>query len=97
MLRSDIWERFDLSKVGKALPTKENGSKLVFTTRSIKVCAQMKVDEKIKVQCLPEEKGWELFPRIRELGHEVVKECGGLPLALVTIAIRSCHGFQKHS
>ncbi|XP_022724765.1 probable disease resistance protein At5g63020 [Durio zibethinus] len=98
ILLDDIWDRVDLSKVGIPLPTQENGSKLVFTTRSIKVCGQMEAHKKIEVRCLPEEKAWELFqekvgeetldgnPCIRELAHELAKECGGLPLALVTIA-----------
>ncbi|XWS11827.1 hypothetical protein CRYUN_Cryun37aG0034400 [Craigia yunnanensis] len=98
ILLDDIWERVDLSKVGIPLPTQENGSKLVLTTRSIKVCGQMEAHKKIEVQCLTEEKAWELFeekvgeetlnsnPCIRELAHELAKECGGLPLALVTIA-----------
>ncbi|XVE92261.1 hypothetical protein REPUB_Repub01dG0081400 [Reevesia pubescens] len=98
LLLDDIWERVDLIKVGIPLPTQENGSKVVFTTRSIKVCGQMEA-QKIPVQCLPEEKAWELFqekvggaqtsdssPRIRQLAHEVAKECKGLPLALITIA-----------
>ncbi|XVE80426.1 hypothetical protein DITRI_Ditri14bG0138600 [Diplodiscus trichospermus] len=58
----------------------------------------MGAHEMIKVQCVPEEKAWELFqekvaegrldgnPSIRELAHEVAKVCKGLPLALVTIA-----------
>ncbi|XVF11377.1 hypothetical protein REPUB_Repub08aG0022800 [Reevesia pubescens] len=97
LLLDDIWERVDLVKVGIPPPTQENGSKVVFTTRSIKVCGQMEA-HKILVQCLPEEKAWELFqekvgaqtfnssPRIRQLAHEVAKECKGLPLALITIA-----------
>ncbi|XVF11359.1 hypothetical protein REPUB_Repub08aG0021000 [Reevesia pubescens] len=98
LLLDDIWERVDLVKVGIPPPTQENGSKVVFTTRSIKVCGQMEAF-KIPVQCLPEEKAWELFqekvggaqtfdssPRIRQLAHEVAKECKGLPLALITIA-----------
>ncbi|XVE92487.1 hypothetical protein REPUB_Repub01dG0101400 [Reevesia pubescens] len=60
LLLDDIWERVDLVKVGIPLPTQANGSKVVFTTRSIKVCGQMEA-HKIPVQCLPEEKAWELF------------------------------------
>ncbi|WRX26487.1 NB-ARC - like 10 [Theobroma cacao] len=57
----------------------------------------MKADKKIEVTCLPEEKAWQLFeehvgkdlvdihPNIRDLAQEVAKECGGLPLALITI------------
>ncbi|XVF11364.1 hypothetical protein REPUB_Repub08aG0021500 [Reevesia pubescens] len=99
LLLDDIWERVDLVKVGIPPPTQENGSKVVFTTRSIKVCGQMEAHKIHKVQCLPEEKAWELFqekiggaqtfdnsPGIRQLAHEVAKECQGLPLALITIA-----------
>ncbi|XVE89127.1 hypothetical protein DITRI_Ditri19aG0125700 [Diplodiscus trichospermus] len=57
----------------------------------------MGADKKIRVKCLPEEKAWQLFtakvgeetlashPKISELAKEVAKECGGLPLALITI------------
>ncbi|KAK6263969.1 hypothetical protein SCA6_019403 [Theobroma cacao] len=94
---NDIWERVDLSKVGIPSPTQENGSKLIFTTCSVEVCGQMRADKKIEVTCLPEEKAWQLFeehvgkdlfdshPNIRDLAQEVAKECGGLPLALITI------------
>ncbi|XVF11242.1 hypothetical protein REPUB_Repub08aG0009600 [Reevesia pubescens] len=97
LLLDDIWERVDLLKVGIPLPTQENGSKVVFTTRSVDVCGQMKA-HKISVECLPEEKAWELFKEnvdaqtldssrdIRQLANEVAKECKGLPLALITIA-----------
>ncbi|WRX26490.1 NB-ARC - like 10 [Theobroma cacao] len=37
LLLDDIWERVDLSKVGIPSPTQENGSKLIFRTRSIHV------------------------------------------------------------
>ncbi|XWS20397.1 hypothetical protein CRYUN_Cryun31cG0097700 [Craigia yunnanensis] len=97
LLLDDIWERVDLFKVGIPHPTQENGCKLIFTTRSIEVCGQMRAHKKIEVTCLPEEKAWKLFeehvgkdildshPTIRELAQEVAKECGGLPLALITI------------
>ncbi|XVF11416.1 hypothetical protein REPUB_Repub08aG0025800 [Reevesia pubescens] len=98
LLLDDIWERVDLVKVGIPLPAQENGSKVVFTTRSVDVCGHMDAKKIIPVQCLPEEKAWELFqekvgaqtldssPDIRQLAHEVAKECKGLPLALITIA-----------
>ncbi|XVF11263.1 hypothetical protein REPUB_Repub08aG0011700 [Reevesia pubescens] len=98
LLLDDIWERVDLLKVGIPPPTQENCSKVVFTTRSVDVCGHMDANKIIPVQCLPEEKAWELFqekvgaqtldssPDIRQLAHEVAKECKGLPLALITIA-----------
>ncbi|XVF11414.1 hypothetical protein REPUB_Repub08aG0025600 [Reevesia pubescens] len=98
LLLDDIWEPVDLVKVGIPLPAQENGSKVVFTTRSVDVCGHMDANKIIPVQCLPEGKAWELFqekvgaqtldssPDIRQLAHEVAKECKGLPLALITIA-----------
>ncbi|XVF11256.1 hypothetical protein REPUB_Repub08aG0011000 [Reevesia pubescens] len=98
LLLDDIWERVDIVKVGIPLPAQENGSKVVFTTRFVNVCGHMDPNKIIPVQCLPEEKAWELFqekvgaqtldsrPDIRQLAHEVAKECKGLPLALITIA-----------
>ncbi|XP_022714852.1 probable disease resistance protein At1g12280 [Durio zibethinus] len=97
LLLDDLWERVDLSKVGIPVPNQENGSKLIFTTRSTEVCGQMGAHKKIQVQCLPEEEAWKLFeehvgkdvfdchPSIRGLAQEVAKECGGLPLAIITI------------
>ncbi|TYJ13929.1 hypothetical protein E1A91_A10G083400v1, partial [Gossypium mustelinum] len=97
VLMDDVWERVDVLKVGIPLPTYENGSKIIFTTRSNEVCGQMRAHKKIEVQCLTEEQAWELFeqhvgndildghPNIRDLAHEVARECGGLPLALITI------------
>ncbi|MBA0599345.1 hypothetical protein Gorai_005567 [Gossypium raimondii] len=97
VLMDDVWERVDVLKVGKPLPTYENRSKIIFTTRSNEVRGQMRAHKKIEVQCLTEEQAWELFehdvgndildghPNIRDLAHEVARECGGLPLALITI------------
>ncbi|XWS11810.1 hypothetical protein CRYUN_Cryun37aG0032800 [Craigia yunnanensis] len=57
----------------------------------------MEARKKIKVECLESEKAWKFFeekvgdetlnshPDIRKLAEEVVKRCGGLPLALITI------------
>ncbi|WRX27211.1 Leucine-rich repeat - like 10 [Theobroma cacao] len=93
----DLWERVDLIKVGIPLPSLENGSKLVFTTRHLEVCGKMEAQKKIKVECLGADESWKLFqdkvgeetldshPDIRKLAKMVAAECGGLPLALITI------------
>ncbi|ESR40603.1 hypothetical protein CICLE_v10027593mg [Citrus x clementina] len=98
LLLDDIWERVDLTKVGVPLPGPQNTtSKVVFTTRLIDVCGSMEADRKFKVACLSEKDAWELFRKkvgeetlgshhdIVELAQTVAKECGGLPLALITI------------
>ncbi|KAK3205821.1 hypothetical protein Dsin_019867 [Dipteronia sinensis] len=97
LLMDDIWERVDLLKVGVPFPIPANGSKLIFTTRSIKICSLMEADMKFRVDCLADEKAWELFlshvgyetlyshPEIPEIARAIVKDCGGLPLALVEV------------
>ncbi|GAY67925.1 hypothetical protein CUMW_260200 [Citrus unshiu] len=98
LLLDDIWERVDLTKVGVPLPGPKNTtSKVVFTTRFIDVCGSMEADRKFPVACLSEKDAWELFREkvgeetlktdhdIAELAQIVAKECGGLPLALITI------------
>ncbi|KAJ9692589.1 hypothetical protein PVL29_011580 [Vitis rotundifolia] len=95
LLLDDLWERLDLSDVGVPFQNKKN--KIVFTTRSEEVCAQMEADKKIKVECLTWTESWELFrmklgedtldfhPEIPELAQAVAQECCGLPLVLTTM------------
>ncbi|KAJ9692583.1 hypothetical protein PVL29_011574 [Vitis rotundifolia] len=59
LLLDDVWERLNLLDVGVPLQNKKN--KIVFTTRSEEVCAQMEADEKIKVECLTWTEPWDLF------------------------------------
>ncbi|KAK9115665.1 hypothetical protein Sjap_014612 [Stephania japonica] len=92
LLLDDCWNRVDLKKIGIQVGSK---CKVVFTTRSDVVCGEMEAKEKIKVECLDSEKAWSLFkekvgeralsldPEIPDLAEMVVRECGGLPLALI--------------
>ncbi|KAE8721197.1 putative Disease resistance protein family [Hibiscus syriacus] len=97
VLLDDLWERVDLNKVGIPKPSKENGSKLIFTTRSLEVCGEMEAQKNLELECLKSEEAWKLFqdkvgdetlnshPDITKLAEHVAKECDGLPLALITI------------
>ncbi|KAL1096513.1 hypothetical protein V6Z11_D06G227900 [Gossypium hirsutum] len=97
VLLDDLWDRVDLNQVGIPKPSQENGSKLIFTARSLEVCGEMGAQKKIKVECLEPGKAWELFqdkvgdealnshPDIPNLAKQVTERCGGLPLALITI------------
>ncbi|KAK3219479.1 hypothetical protein Dsin_013449 [Dipteronia sinensis] len=97
LLLDDIWERVDLIKVGVPLPSPKISSKIVFTTRFNEVCGQMEAHKQFKVECLAHEEAWKLFqmkvgretldndPDILQVALLVAKECGGLPLALITI------------
>ncbi|KAJ9692606.1 hypothetical protein PVL29_011597 [Vitis rotundifolia] len=95
LLLDDVWERLNLLDVGVPLQNKKN--KIVFTTRSEEVCAQMEADKKIKVDCLTRTESWDLFriklgedtlnfhPDIPKLAQVVAQECCGLPLVLTTM------------
>ena len=97
MLLDDIWEKVDLMKIGVPYPSRENGCKVVFTTRSLEVCGCMGADVEMVVQCLTPHDALELFkknvgeitlgshPKIPELASIVAKKCQGLPLALDVI------------
>ncbi|KAL4589555.1 hypothetical protein LXL04_002463 [Taraxacum kok-saghyz] len=78
-------------------PDKNNKCNVVFTTRSMDVCCDMDADSKIKIEFLKEGEAWSLFCQkvgrndilssqpIRSYADTIVRKCGGLPLALVTM------------
>ncbi|CAN6901454.1 unnamed protein product [Brassica oleracea] len=93
----DIWEKVKLNEIGIPFPSQENGSKVVFTTRSKDVCARMRSHHVLEVKKLDEENAWELFrrnfrgnntlsdPEILKLARQLCEKCEGLPLALNVI------------
>ncbi|KAM0944099.1 putative protein-serine/threonine phosphatase [Dioscorea sansibarensis] len=102
LLLDDLWEELDITVLG--IPDPRDNSdvttlykhQVVFTTRSKKVCDCMRADKKIKLECLDQDEGWELFkenlamdlegmPFIEETAREVANLCGGLPLALIMV------------
>ncbi|CAF2051239.1 unnamed protein product, partial [Brassica napus] len=97
LLLDDIWKKVDLTEIGVPFPTRENGCKVVFTTRSREVCGRMGVDDPMEVQCLTNNEAWNLFekkvgqltlkshPSIPEQARKVAEKCRGLPLALSVI------------
>ncbi|KAK9117951.1 hypothetical protein Scep_016044 [Stephania cephalantha] len=101
LLLDDCWERVDLQAIGIPSPRQcQNGGKIVFTSRWMRVCGDMGAqDTTIQVRCFEKDgdEAWQLFqrvvgrttlgsdPRIPELARNVARECCGLPLALVTI------------
>ncbi|CAF2055063.1 unnamed protein product [Brassica oleracea] len=97
LLLDDLWSEVDLNKIGVPRPTQENGSKIVFTTRSKEVCSDMEADDKLQIDCLPANEAWELFRSIvgedtlklhqdiPRLAKQICEKCYGLPLALNVI------------
>ncbi|KAJ9688082.1 hypothetical protein PVL29_014035 [Vitis rotundifolia] len=97
LLLDDVWEDLDLENIGIPLADQQNKCKVIFTTRSMDVCSDMDAHRKLKVEFLEEKESWQLFQEkvgkkelldlssIRPHAEKIVKKCGGLPLALITI------------
>ncbi|GKV49484.1 hypothetical protein SLEP1_g56235 [Rubroshorea leprosula] len=97
LILDDVWEKFSLNDVGIPEPTVQNGCKVVITSRSVEVCKFFDC-EIVKVQPLSQEESLNLFldkvghavlqnvPELEETLKLMVKECAGLPLAIVVIA-----------
>ncbi|KAL2531046.1 putative disease resistance protein [Forsythia ovata] len=94
LILDDVWKQIDAEKIG--IPPRRDGCKLVITSRSKEVCYRMGCQKIIKVNTLSKQEAWELFlkkfgrdelhPEVEEICKKMVKRCGGLPLALVTLA-----------
>ncbi|EEF32193.1 Disease resistance protein RPM1, putative [Ricinus communis] len=94
LILDDLWENFSLENVGIPI-SKENGCKLIFTSRSLEVCNKMDCRRKIKVEPLSEEEAWNLFQEKlgekilddgSEIAKSIAKRCAGLPLGIITMA-----------
>ncbi|XP_074319397.1 putative disease resistance protein At1g61300 isoform X2 [Silene latifolia] len=91
LIIDDMWNHFLTDQVG--IPLNSCGCKVVITTRSEEVCRKMGCQKVVKVSPLPEDDAWVLFveksgevaDNLYSTAKEIVKECGGLPLALNTM------------
>ncbi|KAJ0102865.1 hypothetical protein Patl1_04585 [Pistacia atlantica] len=96
LILDDVWKEISIEEVGIPKPTAMDGCKLVLTTRSMEV-APSKGCEEIKVEPLSEMEAFDLFlnkvgselldiPTLQSTLKQTVKQCDGLPLAIVTPA-----------
>ncbi|XP_012073117.1 uncharacterized protein LOC105634805 isoform X2 [Jatropha curcas] len=94
LLLDDVWDRLDLLKLGVPL-SNQNGIKVIFTTRSERVCDEMEAQVKLKLKCLSREEALKLFlikvgvdhsHPMKYVADTINAEfCQGLPLALVAV------------
>ncbi|KAL3329575.1 hypothetical protein AABB24_033765 [Solanum stoloniferum] len=92
VILDDVWEAIDLDHVG--VPQLK-GSKVIITSRDLGVCNQMKIDTEMNISTLDEDESWHMFIKnagdvakqedIQPLAMDIVRECGGLPLAITVI------------
>ncbi|XP_022730153.1 probable disease resistance protein At1g12280 isoform X3 [Durio zibethinus] len=98
LLLDNVWEQFDLLKLGIHLWNDQNQSKVIFTARSLGLYFDIEAQVTIEVECLPPKEARSLFrrtvgesilsrdPDLSELANTFARRCGGLPLALLTVA-----------
>eukprot|EP00268_Persea_americana_P006385 TRINITY_DN12311_c0_g2_i1.p1 TRINITY_DN12311_c0_g2~~TRINITY_DN12311_c0_g2_i1.p1 ORF type:complete len:1046 (-),score=169.37 TRINITY_DN12311_c0_g2_i1:774-3911(-) len=96
LILDDLWEAFSLEDIGIPEPDEDNGCKILLTTRLLEVCNRMDMHDVIKVDTLSADDAWTLFSskvgndvlhpsEILSVAKQVAGECGGLPLALITV------------
>ncbi|XVF88819.1 hypothetical protein PTKIN_Ptkin19aG0081900 [Pterospermum kingtungense] len=98
LMLDNVWEQFDLEGRFLSPNDHQNQSKVIFTSRSLSLFFDMEAQVTIEVQCLPPEQALSLFrmtvgesilnsdPDLPELANTLARRCGGLPLALLTVA-----------
>ncbi|KAK6128131.1 hypothetical protein DH2020_038121 [Rehmannia glutinosa] len=95
LILDDVWKDINLEKVGD--PLRVEGCRLIITTRSLKVCHQMRCQQTVEVKTLHDNEAWNLFretlgeetkltPQVEEIAKSMVKLCDGLPLGIITLA-----------
>lgn len=97
LLLDGVQRKLDLAEIGVPLPSRENGCKVIFTSRYQEACGSKWVDAVEEVKCLSPEESWDMFqeivgkptlkshPDIPQLARVVARKCGGLPIALSLI------------
>ncbi|XP_028944148.2 probable disease resistance protein At4g27220 [Malus domestica] len=91
----DVWTEPDFEAIGLPCGDDHEGCKVLLTSRDSEVCNRMGSQQIIAVPILTTEESQELFremvgesfdePDLRSITKEVVHECGGLPIAIVTV------------
>lgn len=94
----DIWKRLDLEEVGIPIGNENEGCKILMTSRDLNVLSsEMDTPQKnFAVEVLKEEEAWDLLKKmagdsvengvLHPIAVEVAKKCGGLPIAIATVA-----------
>ncbi|KAL9995476.1 putative AAA+ ATPase domain, P-loop containing nucleoside triphosphate hydrolase [Helianthus debilis subsp. tardiflorus] len=102
VIMDDIWSEVELKDVG--LSPLPNGFKMLFTSRDKRFCTHMGVRSNsiFEVGILNDVEAENLFfgtigisdddkHAFQNIGKDIVKKCGGLPIAIVTIAKILCN------
>lgn len=100
VILDDVWEELKMSDLGIPFSHDDSKSqrscKIIITSRDENLCNKMGSQKIYKVERLHQNEAWSLFERIvghdiltidrRKIASEIIKACGGLPLAINIIA-----------
>ncbi|XP_027150795.1 putative late blight resistance protein homolog R1B-23 [Coffea eugenioides] len=98
IVMDDIWSIEAWYDFKRSFPDDNNGSRILMTSRHFDVAAKIKEDNFIHpLRIFSEDESWELLQKklfgtegcpdeLLELGKQISRSCGGLPLALVAIS-----------
>ena len=97
IILDDIWAKLDLEAVGIPCGDDHIECKIVVTSRSIDVLSQdMGTQPNFEIRILSDDEAWQLFQNtagdcipefnFQSVARKVAEKCGGLPIALVTVA-----------
>ncbi|XP_075659899.1 putative disease resistance protein At1g50180 [Castanea sativa] len=94
----DIWNVEDWNNLRGGFPRNDSNSKILLTSRNTQVPLHIDPGSLLyELQCLNDEKSWELFEKIawredskaktmmKDLGKQMIGYCGGLPLLIIVL------------
>ncbi|KAB2077019.1 hypothetical protein ES319_A06G075700v1 [Gossypium barbadense] len=109
IILDDLWNEWnddeDLRKIGIPLVENGKGCKIILTTRRWTVCKSMECQVTIQIDVLDDDEAWALFKmnanldenvsrNIIEEAEKIVKECNGLPVAIVTLGRKKKNAYM---
>ncbi|KAK4708452.1 hypothetical protein R3W88_029377 [Solanum pinnatisectum] len=107
IILDDVWDIATKEMLISCFPKFKRGNRITLTSRISKVGSQVKCrTDPLDLQVLTPKKSWELFEKkvfgegscpaeLSDVGHQTVKKCKGLPLAIVLIAGVIIRGKKK--
>ncbi|KAI4346282.1 hypothetical protein L6164_013348 [Bauhinia variegata] len=99
VILDDLWKKLDLDEIGIPYGKKNKNCKILMTSRNRGVLSdQMNTQRNFGLGELADSEAWKLFKEkaalneslqsaeLLSVARDVVQECGGLPIAIVTVA-----------
>ncbi|TXG48780.1 hypothetical protein EZV62_024655 [Acer yangbiense] len=98
LVLDNIWEGLILEEVGIPFDNDHMGCKLLLTARSLDVLSEMDSQTNFQIDVLDKGEAWSLFRKnagacienddhLRALAIKVAEACGGLPIAITSVAV----------